>query len=358
MRAPAVTCTGLRRSYGPVTALHGLDLDVEKGELLAVLGPSGCGKTTLLRLIAGFERPNAGVIDVGGVVVAGKGSFIPPERRHVGIVVQDHALFPHLTVEGNVGYGLSRRRVEAEDRRARVAEVLDLVGLSGLGGRYPAELSGGQQQRVAIARALAPRPGVILLDEPFANLDAALRFRIRAEVRDILQAAGATGLLVTHDQEEALSLADRVAVMEGGRVLQVGTPDELYRRPVHPFVARFVGGSGLVPGISDGHAVDTVAGRLPVADPPAPPGPCLAVVRPDAVELGVPAGGPSATVAAVAYLGHTQIVDVRLDDGTTVRSRMPADRTFCAGELVGVSVTSPVVVFPTPTCEGSSDVRR
>ena len=353
---PLVVCCGLRRAYGPVAAVEDLDLEVHRGELLAVLGPSGCGKTTLLRLVAGFERPDAGSIAIEGVTVAGPGSFVPPERRRVGIVVQDHALFPHLTVAGNVAYGLRRGRNLAPGREARVEEVLSMVGLDGLGQRYPAELSGGQQQRVAIARALAPEPGVVLLDEPFANLDAALRARIRFEVRAILKAAGATVVLVTHDQEEALSLADRVAVVDRGRVVQVGTPDEVYRRPASAFVARFVGDADLVPGVSDGSRLTTPLGSLAVDGPVPEPGPALAVVRPETVRLSPPEpgtpgdrdgdGAAAATVAVVTYYGHDQLVEVALDGGTVVRARLGAERLFSAGERVRAEVAGPVIAYP------------
>ncbi len=336
-----VEVRGLRRAYGGVAAVDGLDLDVHRGELLAVLGPSGCGKTTLLRLLAGFERPDAGSIAIDGTAAAGPGTFVPPERRRVGIVVQDHALFPHLTVGGNVAYGLRRD----PGRQRRVDEVLAMVGLDGLGDRYPAELSGGQQQRVAIARALAPEPGVILLDEPFANLDAALRARIRFEVRAILKAAGATVVLVTHDQEEALSLADRVAVLDGGRVAQVGPPDEVYRRPASPFVARFVGDADLVPGTCDGTTVATPLGRLAVDGPAPAAGPALAVVRPEAVRLQADPQG-SATVALVTYYGHDQLVEVALDGGSVVRARLGAERLFSSGERVRAELAGPVIAYP------------
>jgi iron(III) transport system ATP-binding protein len=330
--------------YGPVVAVDGVDLDVRRGELLAVLGPSGCGKTTLLRLVAGFEQPDAGAISVDGRVVAeARGRFVPPERRRVGIVVQDHALFPHLTVAANVAYGLTGKRRDPE-RAQRVAEVLELVGLSHLGERYPGELSGGQQQRVAIARALAPRPGVVLLDEPFANLDASLRARIRSEVAEILRTAGATVVLVTHDQEEALSLADRVAVMEAGRVVQVGRPAEVYRRPLNAFVARFVGDAALVAGTCDGTAVETPFGRLPVVPDTAAVGRAVAVVRPEAVRLTPAPEGPAQVVTAT-YFGHDQLVDVAVD-GVVVRARLGTERLFTPGDRVRVDVAGEVAAFP------------
>ncbi len=346
-QAAAVACTGLRRSYDQVVALDGIDLEVRTGELLAVLGPSGCGKTTLLRLIAGFEPPDAGTVVVGGHLVAGIGVFVPPERRRVGIVVQDHALFPHLTVTDNVGYGLSGRR--KGQRATRVAEVLELVGLEDLGGRYPAELSGGQQQRVAIARALAPHPSVVLLDEPFANLDAVLRARMRTEVARILRIAGATVVLVTHDQEEALSLADRVAVLNRGRVAQVGRPDQVYRRPADPFVARFVGDADLVSATSDGSSLDSPLGRLKVSGAVPAPGPAVAVVRPEALRLtSAPTG--LGRVLTATYFGHDQLVEVAVGDnasnGLVVRARVGSERLFSSGDQVHVDVAEDVVAFP------------
>ncbi|MFP5318984.1 MAG: ABC transporter ATP-binding protein [Acidimicrobiia bacterium] len=346
--SPAVACAGLRRAYGDVVAVDGVDLDVHEGELLAVLGPSGCGKTTLLRLIAGFEPPDAGTIALAGQTVAGPGRFVPPERRRVGIVVQDHALFPHLTVAGNVGYGLGHGRGRGRSdpaRTARIAEVLAMVGMPDLGSRYPSELSGGQQQRVAIARALAPGPRVVLLDEPFANLDAALRARIRLEVAAILRAAGATVVLVTHDQEEALSLADRVAVLNAGRLVQVGPPDAVYRTPADPFVARFVGDADLVEGRSDGTAVDTPLGRLAVTGPVPPAGPAVAVVRPETVRLTPDAAG-RARVTAATYFGHDQLVSVTLDGSLELRARVGNERLFAPGDRVALDVEGGVVAFP------------
>lgn len=221
--AGVVVCEGLTKRFGPVLAVDRVDLRIRRGEVVAILGSSGCGKTTFLRLVAGFDRPDEGSIRLSGKEVVGGGPFVPPERRRVGVVFQDYALFPHMTAGANVAYGLPRRDFGRAARRQRVLELLELVGLAGLGHRYPHELSGGQQQRIAIARALAPSPEVVLLDEPFSSLDAGLRAQVRLEVQEILRSVEATAVLVTHDQEEARSLAARVAVMQSGRILQVDT---------------------------------------------------------------------------------------------------------------------------------------
>ena len=253
----ALRTLALTKRFGDITAVDAVDLDIHDGEFLGVLGPSGCGKTTLLRLIAGFERPDEGGIEIGGRVVAGPRLNEPPERRRIGMVFQESALFPHLDVEGNIGFGLPRT-----GRATRVAELVALVGLAGLHHRMPHELSGGQQQRVALARALAPDPAIILLDEPFSSLDATLRAQLRREVRDILRAAGATALFVTHDQDEALEISDRVAVMRAGRIEQLTTPDELYLRPINRFVAGFVGEANLISGEVRHGEVQTLVGRF------------------------------------------------------------------------------------------------
>ncbi len=256
-RRVALRVSGLVKHFGDIVAVDGVELQLYEGELLGVLGPSGCGKTTLLRLIAGFEVPDAGTVEIDGRLVASVDRKDPPERRQIGMVFQESALFPHLDVAGNIGFGLPRAR-----REARVAEMVALVGLSGLHRRMPHELSGGQQQRVALARALAPGPALILLDEPFSNLDASLRAHLRGEVREILRAAGATALFVTHDQEEALEISDRAAVMRAGRIEQVSTPDELYLRPLNRFVAGFVGEANLVPGEVRDRQVTTIVGSF------------------------------------------------------------------------------------------------
>jgi iron(III) transport system ATP-binding protein len=247
----------LTKRFGDVAAVDEVSIDVRRGEFLAVLGPSGCGKTTLLRLVAGFERPDSGGVEIDGRVVAGPRRNVPPEERRIGMVFQESALFPHLDVAGNIGFGLPRR-----GREERIAEMVALVGLAGLQRRMPHELSGGQQQRVALARAMAPDPALILLDEPFSNLDATLRAQLRVDVREILRRAEATTLFVTHDQSEALEISDRVAVMRAGRIEQVSTPDELYLRPVNRFVAGFVGEANLLPGDVRHGQVRTLVGRF------------------------------------------------------------------------------------------------
>jgi iron(III) transport system ATP-binding protein len=337
----AVECTGVTKTFaGGVLALDGVDLVVETGDLVAVLGPSGCGKSTLLRVIAGFERPDSGTVSVGGRTVAGPGTHVAPERRRVGIVPQEQALFPHLSVAANVGYGLGR----SAERVARVEEMLNLAGLSGLGNRMPHELSGGQQQRVALARALAPGPSVVLLDEPFANLDAALRVALRTEVRDILRASGATALVVTHDQEEALSLAGTVAVMRAGRVVQVGPPDEVYRRPADVWVAEFVGDANVVDGWGAGSGnIRCALGVL--ASPTAPDdGPVRVVVRPEQLRLGPGAG---ALVVDRQYFGHDALVRVVLADGTPVVARTPTGAAARPGDEVSVTCEGQVLAFAT-----------
>jgi iron(III) transport system ATP-binding protein len=258
---PGVAFEHVVKRFGDVVAVEDVDLDVRLGEFLGVLGPSGCGKTTLMRLVAGFERPDSGGIEIDGRAVSGPRRHVPPEERRIGMVFQESALFPHLDVAGNIGFGLTRR-----GRGARVAEMVALVGLAGLQRRMPHELSGGQQQRVALARALAPHPALILLDEPFNSLDATLRSQLRIEVREILRKAGATAVFVTHDQAEALEISDRVAVMRAGRIEQISTPDELYLRPVNRFVAGFVGEANLLPGEVRHGEVVTLVGRFRAAN--------------------------------------------------------------------------------------------
>ncbi|MFG3000757.1 ABC transporter ATP-binding protein [Streptomyces sp. NPDC048340] len=325
-----VQITGVSKSYGPgAPVLRGLDLTVPAGTLAALLGPSGCGKTTLLRIVAGFLRADAGTVTVGGRTLSGPGVHLPPEHRRIGIVPQEGALFPHLSVAHNVAFGLiGHARAE---RRSRTEEMLELVGLGGYGKRMPHELSGGQQQRVALARALAPEPALVLLDEPFNALDSALRSGVRADVRTALRATGATALLVTHDQQEALSTADLVAVVRDGRVAQCDTPQELYRRPADPWVARFVGDAVLIPGTADHGTATTVLGRLPLAAPPVGRSEGTVLLRPEQLQLTETATAAQGTVTDVTFYGHDAMVTVSVDG--------------LEGPL-GIRVAGPVAVRP------------
>ncbi|HZY66162.1 MAG TPA: ABC transporter ATP-binding protein [Rubrobacteraceae bacterium] len=338
-RAAMVRLSGVSKSYGPVAAVQDVHLDLEPGKILALLGPSGCGKTTTLRLLAGFEHPDAGEVEIGGKTVAGKRAFVPPEKRKVGMVFQDYALFPHLTVEQNIAYGLQR----SGKRKGRVAEVLGLAHLDGLGGRMPHELSGGQQQRVALARALAPEPAVVLLDEPFSNLDATLRARVRSEMREILRDAGVTAIFVTHDQEEALSIADEVAVMIDGRVLQKAPPEDLYLYPATREVAEFVGEANFIPGTAENGRVRCVLGDIPALE--TVDGAVEVMLRPESLLLRALPDG-EATVVGREFYGHDQLVELRLDSGETLYSRLVGRHGFEAGERVSLGAWGPVVVFP------------
>ncbi|MEK6256884.1 MAG: ABC transporter ATP-binding protein [Chloroflexota bacterium] len=255
----AVNGVGLYKKFGDITALDNLNISVSPGEILVVVGPSGCGKSTALRLIAGFERPDAGEITLGDEVVSNQRKFVPPEKRGVGMVFQEYALFPHLSVFNNVAFGLAGNQHREADTRS----MLKLVGLEKAADRFPHELSGGQRQRVALARALAPRPILVLLDEPFSNLDADRRLHMREEVRVILRGINATAIFVTHDQEEALYMGDRLAVMDQGTIVQVGTPEEIFHDPATRFVAEFMGNTDFLPGkvVKDG--IETEIGIIP-----------------------------------------------------------------------------------------------
>lgn len=309
----ALQCSDLHKSFGSTVALAGFDLEVRPGELLVLFGPSGCGKTTALRLIAGIEAPDRGEIWIGGRRVTGP-SWVPPEDRRVGMVFQDWALFPHLSVEENVGFGI---RGPKRQKRARVAEVIELVQLGGYERRMPHELSGGQQQRVALARALAPDPQVILLDEPFSNLDATLRAELRGEVREVLSEAGTTAVFVTHDREEALSIADRIAVMVNGRVLETGPPHEIYSRPADALVARMLGDANVfVVEVKDGFA-STPFGRFAAPDGA---GVAMMLVRPEAIDIRPDPNG-DAEVEQVWFYGHDQLLRLALPDGSSLEAR-------------------------------------
>jgi iron(III) transport system ATP-binding protein len=327
----AIRLRGVSKAFGATRAVREVTLEIEGGELMAVLGPSGCGKTTLLRLIAGFETPDAGCVNVGAEVVAGPGRLVPPEQRRVGMVFQDYALFPHLTVEANVAFGLVRR--PREEREALTRRTLELVGLQHKVDRHPHELSGGERQRVALARALAPEPELVLLDEPFSNLDATLRADLRREVELILRDAEATALLVTHDQEEALSLADRLAVMREGSIVQVGTPEEVYGLPATRWAAQFVGEVNVLSGVARGRGVQTELGRFDLRAPAS--GPVHVAVRPEQFELSVHHDG-NAEVVAREFRGHDVLYRLRHEGGRTVLVQLPSLELYEVGARVYV----------------------
>ncbi len=329
----AVRCVGLSKSFGQTKAVDNLDLSVQRGHILALLGPSGCGKTTALRLIAGFEVPDKGTVEIAGQLVSGPHVHVPPERRHVGMVFQDYALFPHLDVEGNIAFGLPR----GPHRDKRVREVLELVGLEGLGKRMPHELSGGQQQRVALARALAPSPAVILMDEPFSNLDAGLRARVRAEVRSILAAAKATTIFVTHDQEEALFFGDQVAVMRQGTLEQVDTPERVFHRPATPFVASFMGTADFLPAQVMGDTLVTELGFLPRPLDAQPGSKVDVMVRPDDVSIKPVEGGQGRIVERI-FQGAHNLYRVRLPSGKIVHSLRYHYQEYPVGAQVEVRI--------------------
>jgi spermidine/putrescine ABC transporter ATP-binding subunit len=323
-----IAVDSLTKRFGPLAAVSDVSLAIEEGEMFTLLGPSGCGKTTLLRLLAGFYTPDAGEIRFGDSVVNG----VPPHERGIGMVFQNYALWPHMTVSENVAYGLKLRKVSSSDRAARVLAVLEKVGLTGLGDRYPGQLSGGQQQRVALARALVLNPKMLLLDEPLSNLDAKIRVQVRAEIRKLQKELGITAVYVTHDQEEALAMSDRIAVFSLGKVCQVGPPKALYERPTTRFVADFIGINNLVDGtvrsLDGPHGslrADTALGEiLAIHDGRLAPGArCVVCIRPENVALGTQPGADrnqfSGKITFTAYLGNTLRYDVDLGGGMTFR---------------------------------------
>jgi iron(III) transport system ATP-binding protein len=323
IRLEAVT-----KRFGDTVAVDGTSFCVERGEVVALLGPSGCGKTTLLRLIAGFERPDVGTVEVAGHLVAGRGTWVAPERRRVGMVFQDYALFPHLTVAHNIGFGIPRR-----EREGRVASLLNVVGLDGLGSRYPHELSGGQQQRVALARALAPSPELVLLDEPWSNVDPSLRETLRAEVTEIVRPLGVTVVLVTHDREEAFSLADRIALMREGRVVQQGSSEDLYFAPTSRWAAQFVGAGNVLAGrVVNGH-VETPIGAFP-ANGSSRSDSAEVLVRPELLELRPDPAG-AAEVVGREFRGHDVFYRVRVG-GLELVSHRPSTEVVPLGARVSI----------------------
>ena len=375
---------GLDKRFGAHQVLAGLDIDVPAGSLTAVLGPSGSGKTTLLRILAGFEHADAGTVRIGPALADGPGVFLPPERRRIGYVPQEGSLFPHLTVAANVAFGLTRRKWGRDRRAKRCADLLEAVGLGGLDRRYPHQLSGGQQQRVALARALAIQPEVVLLDEPFASLDANLRASVRADVQRLLKESGTTTVLVTHDQDEALSTADRVAVLRDGGIAQYDAPQELYSRPVNADMARFIGEANLIPGILNGSSVQTLLGVLAVTGADAGGDgaagaarngsdaaghrPAMVLIRPEQVELvpGTPgeAGGASAEpgpagpagaagltgrITGYGYHGHDAVITVQPEQdpqAPPLTVRTLGGQALSPGSKVTLRAHGPVIAWP------------
>ncbi|MBM35572.1 MAG: ABC transporter [Acidimicrobiaceae bacterium] len=324
--ARGVTIDDLEHSYGQEPVLHGVCFNAEPGESVALLGPSGCGKTTLLRLIAGLEKPSSGSITIGGELVAGE-AWVPPDRRRVGMVFQDWALFPHLSVAKNVAYGITK----SPNKDSEVAAALKMMNLTDLSNRMPATLSGGQQQRVALARALAPRPGVLLLDEPFSNLDTNLRVEVRTEVHGLLTELEITSVFVTHDQDEAFIVGDRVAVMREGEIVQTDSPQALYHHPVDRWTAEFVGTMSLLPGNANSGVVDCVLGSLPTD--PQLKGSVDVVLRPEQLAID---SGDEAEVQLIEYYGHDTMVFVSLGNHQ-LRVRCGASTSLSRGDRVRVA---------------------
>jgi iron(III) transport system ATP-binding protein len=349
-----ITCRRLSKAFGAVEVLRDLELHVPDGSVVTVLGESGSGKTTLLRVVAGFERPDSGSVTIDEHVVDGPGTFVPPEKRRIGYVAQEGNLFPHLTVARNITFGMPRR----SRSRTRVEELLELVDLAGFGKRYPHELSGGQQQRVALARALAPRPSVVLLDEPFSSLDAGLRASLRVDVMRILRERRATAILVTHDQSEALSVADLVGVMDGGRIRQFATPEALYTTPADAEVARFLGEANLVAGEAADGRVHTLFGDLPLAEASrGARGPVVVLVRPERIVLSKAdaaserAGPATGVVVHREYYGHDSMVLLDMSrrtggDTQPVRVRCSGKPDVDIGDLAQVTAEGDVVAWP------------
>ncbi|BEP15881.1 ABC transporter ATP-binding protein [Acidothermaceae bacterium B102] len=341
----ALDVEGVHFSYGATPVLRGISLSVPLASITAVLGPSGSGKTTLLRVLAGFERASAGVVRLAGTTIDGPDLHLAPERRRLGYVPQEGGLFPHLSVAGNVAFGLRRRHREAQ----RVDDLLAMVGLAGLGTRFPHELSGGQQQRVALARALALEPTVVLLDEPFSSLDAALRVSVRADIVGTLRTAGAAVVLVTHDQQEALSVADQVAVLRGGTVAQVGAPRDIYARPVDAEMAGFLGDANLIQVTARQGVADTAVGPLDVAGSD---GQGVVLLRPEQLSLSTDRSvGLRAIVVSQTYQGHDSLVDVRPEQPwgpDLLRVRVQGTTAFAPGTAVVVSASGPVTFWHDP----------
>lgn len=334
MQSSYLNATNISKAFSGLPVLDRVNIEVEAGHSLVLLGPSGCGKTTLLRIIAGLEAPDAGTITINGEVLAGTGKLVPPEQRQIGMVFQEPALFPHLTVSGNIAFGLGRADVAS----GRVEEALAMVGLVGLGDRRPETLSGGQAQRVALARALAPRPRVLLFDEPFSSLDSELRAEVRTEVAALLREIGVTAVFVTHDQEEAFVLGDTVAVMRQGRILQAGSPSDIYGCPASRWVATFVGEANIIPGSAEAHLVSTALGSIRATT--STTGTVDVVVRPEHIKLS---DGYDATVLDVDFFGHDSSYRVMMR-GVEYTVRAMAAPDYRPGDTVDLEYRGPDVV--------------
>ncbi len=343
-----VILRGVSKSYGSTAIIRDVSFEMRQGEILALLGPSGSGKTTILRLIAGFEQLDKGEIFIQQTLTASLHLSIAPERRSVGMMFQDYALFPHMTVAKNVRYGL--KGMDRRQQEKVLAGMLTLVGMEGYGGRYPHQLSGGEQQRIALARALAPCPAALLLDEPFSNLDADMRSRMRLEVLSILQRANTTTILVTHDQEEAFTLADRVGVLKEGRLEQLDTPESLYHRPRTPFVARFVGQADFLAAVAKNGRVETELGHFSV-EGPIPPLGLRVMIRPDDIDF-IPDDRGEAVIISREFLGSENLYSIRLRSGQMVRSSRPSMAIYRVDQKVSVQANlNHVVIFPSEAFE-------
>jgi iron(III) transport system ATP-binding protein len=334
IKAPHVSLRHVSKSFGKVRAVFELTLEIKKGEFLSLLGPSGCGKTTTLRLIAGLEEPDAGTIAIGGDIVAG-GRWVPPEKRGVGIVFQDYALFPHMTVFKNIAFGL--RGYSRQELKQKVMETLEMVGLSGMAYRYPHELSMGQQQRIALARALAPGPEVLLLDEPFSNLDVDLRARIRVEIKGILSRTGVTVIFVTHDQEEAFFMGDRVGVMNAGQLEQIDTPEAIFHRPATPFVAQFVGIADFLVGEVQDRAIATEIGSLPLREELPGGTKVRVIVRPDFIDIRPAVDGVGVIVDRI-FQGIHYLYKIQLPSGATIQCLQHHNRSYPINTRVAIKM--------------------
>lgn len=340
----ALAIKELSKNFDGVKVLENVSFDLQKGQMLAVLGPSGCGKTTLLRSIAGFEIPASGEIEISGVKAFGERLYLSPEKRKIGYVPQEGALFPHLTVEQNVAFGLPRKM----KRTGRVLDMLELVGMQGFEKRLPHELSGGQQQRVALARALAPGPSLILLDEPFSALDTGLRAKLRDDIKHALEQSNATSIMVTHDQEEAFSMADVIAVMRDGELVQIANPDDVYTKPKDLKVATFVGEAVLLNGRISGECVDCPLGMLPCHKPSGCAEQVTVMIRPEQLSVGPIESGIQAKVMKTTYFGHDSLIELLIDENgqaTSASIRVLGRPQVKVGDTVGLKVDGDVVIY-------------